>query len=44
MYQQLRGAYSLRRRSALWRVTALYAMIGVILALFLQALILLGAL
>jgi hypothetical protein len=43
MYQQLRGAYSLRRRSALWRVTALYAMIGLILALFLQTLIVLGA-
>jgi hypothetical protein len=44
MYRQLRGAYSLRRRSALWRVVALYLMILVILALFLQVLLVLGAL
>jgi len=44
MYRQLRGAYSLRRFSALWRLIVLYAMILVIMVLFLQILLLLGAL
>jgi hypothetical protein len=43
MYKQLRGAYSLRRRSAIWRLLVLCAMIVVILGLFLQVLLVLGA-
>lgn len=44
MYLQLRGAYRLRRRSALLRTLALLMFTGVALTLFLGALILLGAL
>lgn len=43
LYVQLKGAYSLRRRSALWRLLALYVMIAVIMLLFLQILLVFGA-
>lgn len=43
IYKQLRGAYGLSRFSALWRLTALLFFILVIVTLFLQILVLLGA-
>lgn len=43
IYRQLRGAYGLRRLSALWRTAVLCGLIGVILLLFLNLLVLLGA-
>lgn len=44
VYKQLKGAYSLTRFSALWRTTALSGIIVVILLLFLNLLLVLGAL
>jgi hypothetical protein len=43
IYRQLRGGYELTRFSALWRTVVLVSMIAVILVLFLNALIVLGA-
>ena len=43
LYRQLRGAYGLSRVSALWRTVALCLFIGIILLLFLNLLVLLGA-
>ena len=42
MYRQLRGAYHLKRRSALWRLAALLVFITVITVLFLQIVLVLG--
>ncbi|HSG34949.1 MAG TPA: DUF3667 domain-containing protein [Sphingomonadaceae bacterium] len=44
IYKQLRGAYELRRRSALWRLAALMVFIPIILGLFVQALLVIGLL
>lgn len=44
IYKQLRGAYSLSRFSALWRTTILLVFIAVVLTLFLNLLLMLGAL
>ena len=44
IYKQLRGAYSLSRFSALWRTAMLLMFSIVILMLFLNLLLLLGAL
>ncbi|MEE4538918.1 MAG: DUF3667 domain-containing protein [Erythrobacter sp.] len=43
VYKQLRGTYGLDRFSALWRLLALSIFIWIVLALFLQTLLLLGA-
>ena len=43
LYRQLRGAYELTRFSAIWRSAVLCALIVVILLLFLNLLVLLGA-
>lgn len=43
LYKHLRGTYEISRFSALWRLVALSAFIWIVLALFLQALLLLGA-
>ncbi len=43
LYKQLRGAYELSRFSAIWRLLALSVCIWLILVLFLQILLLLGA-
>jgi hypothetical protein len=43
LYKQLRGAYGLSRFSAFWRLMALSLFIWIIVILFLQALLLLGA-
>jgi hypothetical protein len=43
LYRQLRGAYNLSRFSALWRLAALTVMITIVLVLFLQTLLVLGA-
>ncbi len=43
LYKQLRGAYGLRRFSAIWRLLVLSAFIWIVIGLFLQALFLLGA-
>lgn len=43
LYKHLRRAYELPRLSALWRFFALFAFIAVVLLLFLQVLLLLGA-
>lgn len=43
IYKQLRGTYGLSRFSALWRLCMLVFFISLILVLFLQALLLLGA-
>ncbi|WP_435418693.1 DUF3667 domain-containing protein [Parerythrobacter aurantius] len=43
LYKQLRGTYGLSRFSAFWRLMALSLFIWVIVILFLQALLLLGA-
>ena len=43
IYRQLRGAYRLRRRSALWRLGVLAVFIAIIATLFLQLLVVLGA-
>ncbi|HVF94921.1 MAG TPA: DUF3667 domain-containing protein [Sphingomonas sp.] len=42
MFAQLRGAYSLRKRSALWRTVALVNFAGVVMAAFLVLLLLRG--
>jgi hypothetical protein len=44
MYRQLRGAYRLRRRSALWRTFVLVNLTGVAMILFLALLLALGVL
>lgn len=44
LYRQLKGAYSLSRFSALWRTMALLALIAVILVLFVNLLLAVGAL
>jgi hypothetical protein len=43
LYKQLRGTYGLSRFSAFWRLMALSLFIWIIVVLFLQALLLLGA-
>ncbi len=43
LYKQLRGGYELGRFSALWRLIAISGFIWIVLILFLQALLLLGA-
>lgn len=43
IYKQLRGAYSLGRFSAFWRLLALSIFIWIVVLLFLQALLILGA-
>lgn len=43
LYKQLRGAYGLSRFSAFWRLMALSLFIWVVLVLFLQLLLMLGA-
>jgi hypothetical protein len=43
IYKQLRGAYGLSRFSALWRLAVLGIFISIVLMLFLQLLLLLGA-
>lgn len=43
IYKQLRGAYELSRFSAFWRLIALSILIWIIVILFLEALLLLGA-
>lgn len=43
IYKHLRGAYGLSRFSALWRLTVLSVFILIVLAIFLQLLLLLGA-
>ncbi len=43
MYRQLRGAYQLSRFSALWRLAMLLLFIMIVIALFLQVLLVLGA-
>ncbi|TMM47174.1 DUF3667 domain-containing protein [Qipengyuania marisflavi] len=43
MYKQLRGAYGLSRFSALWRLAVLLFFIAIVAMLFLQVLLLLGA-
>ncbi|MDP4574070.1 DUF3667 domain-containing protein [Qipengyuania sp. G39] len=43
IYKQLRGAYALRRRSAIWRLAVLMIFINIVALLFLQLLLLLGA-
>ncbi len=43
MYKQLRGAYSLSRFSAFWRLLVLSAFIWIIVLLFVQMLLVLGA-
>lgn len=44
IYKQLRGAYALSRGSALWRLLLMLFFVSVILLLFLQLLLVLGAL
>jgi len=44
IYKQLRGAYELRRHSALWRLAALMIFIPIILGLFFQSLLVVGLL
>jgi hypothetical protein len=44
IFAQLRGAYRLRRRSALWRTAALLVFIPIVLLLFFDALLVIGAL
>jgi len=44
IYRQLRGAYELRRFSALWRTIVLLAFISIVLTLFVNLLLVLGAL
>ncbi len=43
LYRQLRGTYGLSRFSALWRLAALTIMIMIVVTLFLQILLVLGA-
>lgn len=43
VYKQLKHTYSLSRFSAIWRFLALFIFINIVLVLFLQALLLLGA-
>lgn len=43
IYRQLRGAYHLRRRSALWRLAALLFFITVITVIFAQIMLVVGA-
>jgi hypothetical protein len=42
IYRQIRGAYQLRRFSALWRTAALLVLIGIVALLFLNLLLMLG--
>ena len=44
MYRQLKGAYRLRRRSALWRTFALFAAANMAISLFVMLLLALGVL
>jgi hypothetical protein len=44
MYRQLRGAYDLRRRSALWRTLALVVFANLALSLFATGLLMMGVL
>ncbi len=44
IYKQLRGAYALSRRSALWRLAMILVFITIVATLFLQILLVLGAL
>jgi hypothetical protein len=43
LYKQLRHAYRLSRFSALWRFSVLFVLIMIVITLFLQALLVLGA-
>lgn len=43
LYKQLRGAYEIGRFSALWRLIVLSVFIWIVIVLFLQAMLLLGA-
>lgn len=43
VYKQLRHTYALRRFSAIWRFVALFFFISIVLVLFLQVLLLIGA-
>lgn len=43
IYKQLRGAYGLSRFSAIWRLAFLLVFIAIVLVLFLQLLLLIGA-
>jgi hypothetical protein len=43
LYKQLRGAYQLSRFSAFWRLLALSVFIWIVIILFIQVLLLLGA-
>jgi hypothetical protein len=43
IYKQLRGTYALRRFSAIWRLAALMVFINIVIVLFLQLLLVLGA-
>lgn len=43
LYKQLRGTYELRRFSAFWRLIILSAFIWIVIALFIQMLLVLGA-
>ena len=43
IYKQLRGAYDLRRRSAIWRLAILLFFINIVAVIFIQILLLLGA-
>jgi hypothetical protein len=43
LYKQLRDAYGLTRFSALWRFSVLFVLIQIVLVLFVQALLVLGA-
>ena len=43
IYKQLRGAYGLRRRSAIWRLAILLFFINIVAVIFIHLLLLLGA-
>jgi hypothetical protein len=43
LYKQLRGAYELSRFSAVWRLLTLSVFIWIVIALFVQLLLLIGA-
>ncbi|MCK0127215.1 DUF3667 domain-containing protein [Erythrobacter sp. F6033] len=43
LYKQLRGTYEIRRFSSFWRLIALTFFIAIVIGLFMQALLLLGA-
>jgi hypothetical protein len=44
IYKQLRSAYELRQFAALWRTVILLLFIGIVLTLFVNLLLVLGAL